>query len=218
LVAAASDLSDIQTIINKGFTEQSGLGIRFTFGASGNLAQQIKSGAPYDLFLSADETRVKDTVLPDSVTVYAQGRIALWSKSGKFITLDSLMMPGVLHVAIANPEHAPYGAAAKQALERAGLWTKLAGKIVYGESVRQALEYAESGNADAVITAWSLVINRRGIVLPANLHDPIRQAGGVVRSSQRADAARALLRFLVSPAGRQILAKGGFDPAEVTRP
>lgn len=197
---------------------QSGVRIRFTFGASGGLAQQIKSGAPYDLFLSADEARVKDTVIPGSETIYAQGRIALWSKSGKIASLAGLEAPGVLHVAIANPEHAPYGTAAKQALQKAGLWTKLAGKVVYGESVRQALEYAESGNADAVITAWSLVINRGGIELPANLHDPIRQTGGVVKSSQHAQAGRAFLRFLVSAEGRRLLTNGGFDPPDVTRP
>src|SRR6185295_2157852 len=133
MVAAASDLIDFQGVMVKEFRAQSGVSVRFTFGASGALAEQIKSGAPYDLFLSADEVRIKDVVIPDSQTVYAQGRIALWSKSGRITTLDALPTPGVLHVAIANPGHAPYGAAARQALERAGLWSKLTGKIVYGE-------------------------------------------------------------------------------------
>ena len=218
LVAAASDLIDVQDALVKGFKAQSGIEIRFTFGASGALAQQVKSGAPYDLFLSADQARVKDVVIPDTETVYAQGRIALWSKTGKITTLTELLGPGILHVAIANPAHAPYGVAARQALERAGLWTRLAGKIVYGESVRQALEYAEGGNADAVVTAWSLVINRGGILLPTTLHDPIRQAAGVVRGSRNPDLGRAFLRFLVSPEGRALLAKSGFDAPDITRP
>ena len=119
---------------------------------------------------------------------------------------------------MANPGHAPYGVAARRALVQAGLWTRIEKKIVYGESVRQALEYAENGNADAVVTAWSLVVNRGGILIPANLHDPIRQAGGVVRDSKQPEAARAFLRFLMSPEGQRLLAKGGFDAPGVTRP
>jgi len=179
------------------------------------LARQIASGAPYDVFLSADEARVKaltagGDLIPDSVVVYAQGRIALWSKSGSIRSLADLTAPGILHIAIANPAHAPYGVAARQALEKSGLWTTLGKKIVYGESVRQALEYAESGNADAAITAWSLVSQKGGILLPPNLHNPIRQAGGVVKTSKNPEAARAFLRFLVSADGRRILENHGF--------
>jgi len=220
LVAAASDLIDIKGFLAQGFTVGK---VQFTFGASGNLAQQVKNGAPYDVFLSADEQRVKEltqagNLIPASVAIYAQGRIAIWSKSGKVAALDALQSPGILHVAIANPTHAPYGAAAKQALERAGLWAKLEGRIVYGENVRQALEYAENGSADAVSTAWSLLVNRGGILLPANLHNPIRQAGGVVRNSKNPGVAQAFLRFLVSPEGQRILTKNGFDSPEPTRP
>jgi len=121
-----------------------------------------------------------------------------------------LITPAVLHIAIANPTHAPYGAAARQALERAGLWAKLSGKIVYGETVRQAFEFAQSGNAEAAIVAWSLVSDRGGILLPANLHSPIRQTGGVVKSSRHADASRQFLLFLISSEGRRILQGHGF--------
>ena len=188
--------------------------LRFTFGPSGSLARQISSGAPYDVFLSADQARVKDLIasgdlLPDSAVNYAQGRLALWSKDGKFHSLTDLV--AATHISIANPAIAPYGLAAKQALEKSGLWEKVAPKIVYGESVRQALEYAESGNADAALTAWSLVVQARGVLLPATLHDPIRQSGGVVKGTQNPAAARAFLRFLVSPEGQRLLERNGFS-------
>ena len=211
LVAAASDLIALQGPLTSSF----GHDLHFTFAASGSLARQISSGAPYDVFLSADEARVKELTLsgdlvPDSVVNYAQGRLALWSKDGRFRSLSDLESPGILHIAIANPATAPYGAAAKQALEKTGLWGKLSARIVYGESVRQALEYAESGNADVALTAWSLVVHRGGILVPANLHNPIRQSGGVVKSSRNAQAARAFLRFLMSPDGRRLLEANGF--------
>jgi molybdate transport system substrate-binding protein len=214
-VAAASDLIDIKGSLTEAFAAKPGARLRFTFGASGALARQIASGAPYDVFLSADEGRIKELaaagdLVSDSIEVYALGRIALWSKGGAAKSLSGLQAAKILHIAIANPGHAPYGAAARQALEKAGLWQKLERKIVYGESVRQALEYAESGNADAAITAWSLVVHRGGILLPSELHNPIRQAGAVVRSSRNQPAARAFLRFLLSPEGRRLLESGGF--------
>jgi len=215
LIAAASDLIAVQAPLSNAWNALSDHRLRFTFGASGMLAQQVASGAPYDLFLSADEVRVKDLVnsgnlLRDSVVEYARGRLGLWSRGRRFAALGDLMGPAVLHIAIANPVHAPYGAAAKQAIEKSGLWPKLSEKIVYGESVRQALEYAESGNAEAAIVAWSLVSDRGGILLPANLHSPIRQAGAVVKSSKNQEAARYFLRFLVSPEGRKLFESHGF--------
>jgi len=206
LIAAASDLIDIQAPLARAYTDHNGVRLLFTFGPSGQLARQIANGAPYDVFLSADEDRVKDL---DSVAIYAEGRIALWSKSGTIRKLDDLA--ALRHIAIANPAHAPYGIAAKQALEKSGLWNKLQAKIVYGESVRNALEYAESGNAEVAITAWSLVVHRGGILLPAVLHSPIRQAGGVVKTSKNKDAARAFLRFLLLPETQRLLENNGFS-------
>lgn len=181
------------------------------------LARQIEHGAPYDLYLSANERFVNDLaasgrLLPDSVKVYALGRLGLWSKSGKIKSLDDLKGSDVRHVAIANPVHAPYGAAAKQALESSGLWTVLQPRLVYGENVRQALEMAQSGNADAVVTAWSLVWDRAAAQLPETLHAPIRQAGGVVAASAHRAQARKFLLFLTSPEGRRILEAHGLIP------
>jgi len=213
LVAAAADLTPLEQPLARA----TGLRVRFVLGASGMLARQIEYGAPYDVFLSANERFVRDLtssghLLPDSVTVYAEGRLGLWSKSGAFKSLAELKDPRVKHIAMANPVHAPYGAAAKQALERQGLWQELQPRIVYGENVRQALELAESGNADAVITAWSLVKDKSAILLPASLHAPIRQAGGIVAASGHPAEARRFLAFLTSPEGRKLLEAHGLFP------
>lgn len=212
LVAAAADLAPLEQPL----AQASGLRIRFVLGSSGMLARQIENGAPYDVFLSAnerfvDDLRARGRLLPDTVAVYGVGRLGLWSKSGSFKGLEDLQRAA--HIAIANPVHAPYGAAAKQALERAGLWSALQPRLVYGENVRQALEMASSGNADAVVTSWTLVKDRGAVLVPDTLHAPIRQAGGVVASSARAAEGRKLLQFLMSPEGRRLLEAHGLFPA-----
>jgi molybdate transport system substrate-binding protein len=216
-VAAAADLARIQTHICSSFAKATGFRARFSLGASGMLARQIENGAPFDVYLSANESFTRDLeatgkLAPGSVRVYAQGRLGLWSRSGRIRTLDDLLAPGIRHVAIANPLHAPYGMAAQQALKNRGLWEKLAGKIVYGENVQQALNFAETGNADAVLTAWSLVFDRGGVSLPANLHAPIRQVGAVVKSTRHPAAAFAFLNFLTGPEGRRLLSRFGLEP------
>jgi molybdate transport system substrate-binding protein len=216
LIAAAADLSGVQEPLARGFERATGQKARFTLGASGMLTRQIEQGAPYDVFLSANEAFVADLVksgrlAPDSVRVYAYGRLGLWSKDGAVKTLADLRNPRVLHLAMANPAHAPYGVAAREMFERLGLWKELEPKVVYGENVRQALEYAESGNADAVITAWSLLFDRGGVLLPDSNHAQIRQAGGVVAGRPHAAAARRFLDYLASPEGRRILTTHGFS-------
>ncbi len=217
LVAAASDLARTQSSLSASFAKTTGIPVRFTFGSSGMLARQIENGAPYDVFLSANEGFVRELtktgkILPDSVVNYANGRLGLWSRSGRFRKLPDLLDPAVRHVAIANPVHAPYGMAAREALKRRGLWEKLEKKLVYGENVQQAFQFAQSGNADAVITAWSLVYDRGGVLLPAGWHEPVRQVGGAVAGRPNAEAARRFLRFLAGPEGRKILEKSGFAP------
>jgi molybdate transport system substrate-binding protein len=213
LVAGASDLAPLTTNLTQAFERTAHVKVTFTLASSGSLAKQIENGAPFDVFLSADERLVKQLAssghLESDTTVYALGRVALWSKDGRVKSLADLKHPGVLHIAIANPEHAPYGIAARKTLETQGLWRELQPKIVHGENVRQAFQFAESGNADAVITSWTLLIGR-GILLPAEWHDPIRQSGGVVKSSSQTAVARQFLRFLSSAEGRKILEAGGL--------
>jgi molybdate transport system substrate-binding protein len=182
------------------------------------LARQIENGAPYDLFLCANEQFVRDLtaqkhLIPVSVAAYATGRLGLWSAHGTPAGLAALTDSRIRLIAIANPQHAPYGAAARALLERAGLWTRLQPKIVLAENVRQAYEYARTGNADVVITSWTLLKAEPGAkLLPENGHPPIRQSGGIVTGTQRGIEARAFLRFLLSPAGQSILHAGGLFP------
>ena len=219
LVAGAADLAPLTSALEQGFEHAPNTPaqtkVRFTLASTGSLARQIESGAPLDVFLSADERTVKDLVasgrLEPDILVYARGRLGLWSKDGRVRSLGDLKKPGVIHIAIANPEHAPYGIAARKALETQGLWSEVQPKVVYGENVRQTMQFAESGNADAVITSWTLLIGR-GVLLPAEWHDPIRQAGGVVKSSGQLALARQFLKFLTSAEGRKILLNGGLFP------
>jgi molybdate transport system substrate-binding protein len=210
VVAAASDLTPLTASLKKAFGP-----VEFTMGSSGTLAKQIENGAPFDVFLSANDQYVKELATsghldPATVIVYATGRIAVWSKDGSVRSIEDLKKPQVKYIALPNPEHAPYGVAARKALETRGLWKDIQPKIVYGENVSQALQFAESGNADAVITSWTL-LKGRGILLPAEWHDPIRQAGGVVKTSQQQAAARQFLKFLAGPEGRKILEGGGLS-------
>jgi molybdate transport system substrate-binding protein len=215
-VAAAADLSGAAPQLEVNFLKINNIEARFTIGASGMLARQIENGAPYDVFLSADEGLVRGLaasgeLAPASLVTYAEGRLALWSRSGEIRTLADLKRPEIRHIAIANPRHAPYGVAARTALERQGLWAALSERVVYGENVRQALQFAETGNADAVLTAWSLVLDRGGILLPAGSYGPIHQMGGVVASSKHPREAAAFLAFLTGPAGTAILRRFGFN-------
>jgi molybdate transport system substrate-binding protein len=206
LIAAASDLAPIVPKLEKAYKEK----IRFTLASSGSLKQQIENGAPFDVFLSASEKYVLD--LGDLVTdrtVYATGRIALWSPNGSVPSLADLRKSTVTHLAIPNPQHAPYGVAAKEALESQRVWKDVEPKIVYGENVRQVLQFAESGNVDAVITSWTLLIGK-GTLLPAEWHSPIRQTGAVVKASSQPDAARRFLKFLLSAEAQKILKEGGL--------
>jgi molybdate transport system substrate-binding protein len=213
IVAAASDVGPLTASLNDAFAKTAHTQVKFTLAASGSLAQQIENGAPFDVFLSADERLVKGLVashnLEPNTIVYAVGRLGLWSRDGSVHSIDDLKKPTVKFIAIANPEHAPYGVAAKKALETRKLWSEVQPKIVYGENVRQALQLAETGNADAVITSWTLLVGR-GVLLPAEWHDPIRQSGGVVKTSKQPEVARQFLNFLSSAEGRKILENGGL--------
>lgn len=179
------------------------------------LSRQIAAGAPFDVFLSANESFVNDLVKAgkierDDVQIYATGRVAMWSKSGAFQSLEDFGKFATVRVAIANPSHAPYGAAARQALEKAGLWARLEPNVVLAENVRQALQFAESGNVDLCLTAWSLVHDKNGVLLPAELHSPIRQVGAEIRRSKQRKLARQFVEFLMSADGKRILAANGL--------
>jgi len=222
LIAAAADLAPFEAHLTQAFTAVGGGPVRFSLGSSGMLARQLESGAPYDVYLSANEQFVQQLatsgkLLNDSLACYATGRLGVWSVRAPVGDLQALTGSSYRLIAIPNPEHAPYGAAAVAMLRRQGLWPKLQPKAIFAENVRQAFEYAATGNADAVITAWTLLRGRPGAkLLPAASHPPIRQSGGVVRGSAQEARARAFLRFLLAPAGQAILRAGGLDPPPAT--
>ncbi|QOY86107.1 molybdate ABC transporter substrate-binding protein [Paludibaculum fermentans] len=218
-IAAAADLTPLESALSA----QSSTPVTWSFGSSGLLARQIRAGAPFDLYLSANEAFVQDLaksdlLLPGSVRTYATGRLGLWSLSGHIRTLKDLTLPEVRHIALPNPQHAPYGAAARELLEKAGLWKQLQSKIVLAENVRQAYEFGRTGNADAVLTSWTLLHDQGGLLLNDKDHAPIRQSGGVVKGAKNTKAAQAFLDFLLSPAGQKILLRFGLTPAAATPP
>jgi molybdate transport system substrate-binding protein len=216
VVAAASDLASAAPDLTRAAAQQ-GLRVRFVLGSSGMLARQIEQGAPFDVFLSANQKFVDELAAAGKLTgamPYALGRLALWSARPDITTLDALALDNVRHVAMANPAHAPYGVAAQQALESRGVWAKVKPKIVYGENVRQAYQFAESRNADAALTAWSLVRQNQAVLIPDSWHQPIRQTGAVVRASAHADQAKRFLDWLTGPAGQRLLREAGFGSPE----
>jgi molybdate transport system substrate-binding protein len=220
-VAAAADMASAEAALSSSFQKSYPPdSVRFVFAASGALAQQISNGAPYDLFLSANESFVDQLainrkILPDSVRVYALGELGILWRDTKLHEISDLKQDWVRFVAVANPRLAPYGAAAQQSLEHESLWDSLRSKIVFGENVRQALQLFDSGNADVVLTSYSLMAGRPGAaVVPADWHNPIRQKAGIIAASQNVDVARLFLAFLRSPEGSRILAAHGLKPVK----
>jgi molybdate transport system substrate-binding protein len=219
-VAAAADLQFAFTEIAELFEQETGRPVTLVFGSTGQLAQQIENGAPYDLFAAAnidfvEELAGKGLALPDTVALYARGRIVLAVNRESGIaatTMDDLLAPAIQHVAIANPEHAPYGMAAKQALQAAQVWDAINPKLVLGENVRQVLQYVQTGNAEVGIVALSVanVPEVTWTLLDESLHQPLDQALAVVTDSPHAQAARDFAAFINGETGRPIMRKYGF--------
>ena len=219
-VAAAADLQFAFGEIGQLFQRETGHKAVFIFGSSGTLATQIENGAPVDVFAAAnsqfvDDLRARGMLLGDTQQLYALGRIVLAGDKRSGLSLrevDELARPDVKRVAIANPEHAPYGRAARQALEARGIWEQVRPKLVYGENVRQALQYIQTGNAEAGIVALSIanVAEVDYVLVDEGLHQPLRQALAVVAGSKHEQAARELIVFINGPLGRPIMKKYGF--------
>jgi molybdate transport system substrate-binding protein len=224
-VAAAADLNFAITDVAAQFETKTGTKVNVTYGSSGNFFAQLKNGAPFDLFLSADidyARKLDEAGLgePGTLYLYAIGRIVIWapanspldvSKSGWKALLDER----VRKVAIANPEHAPYGRAAVAAMQKAGVYDQVKSKLVFGENISQAAQFVQSGNAQAGILALSLAVSDamkdgKRWDIPQELHPPIEQAAIVMKNAKNKEAARAFLEFVKSDAGRATLAKYGF--------
>jgi molybdate transport system substrate-binding protein len=225
-VAAASDLKFALDEIAKAYARDTGKGVRLSYGSSGNFRRQIAEGAPFEVFLSADEGYVRELAkegrLEDEGSVYAVGRLVLFAPAGSPVDpakglapVAALARSGALgKFAIANPAHAPYGRAAREALENAGAWAALRGRLVLGENVSQAAQFAISGDAAAGIFAYSLTfspaVSRRGrfALLPESSHAPLVQRMALVKGA--GEDARAFYRYLQGPAARDTLARYGF--------
>lgn len=220
-VAAASDLAFAFKEIGALFEQETGVKTNFNFGSTGQLAQQIEQGAPYDLFAAANESFVdelesRDRVLPDTKALYAQGRITLWTRADSNQMpqkVEDLTKPGFKRIAIANPDHAPYGVAAREAMQSVGIWEKIQPQLVLGENALATLQYGIHGEVDVVIAPLSLSISQkdgRWVLIPADLHKPINQALAVVKDSKNQADARAFAEFINGPVGRPIMIKYGF--------
>ena len=219
-VAAAANLTDVFGEIGQAFEAQKGIDIVFSYGATAELAQQIENGAPFDVFAAADTEHVDSLVaarklIGGSRAIYAKGQLALWIPTGEAAgvqTLRDLAAPKIRFIAIAQPKLAPYGQAAVEALHNARLWEQLQSKIVYANSISMAKQLAATGNADAALTAYSLVLHERGTVLKVDpaLYHSIEQALAIVASAPRMEEARQFRSFLLGPEARAILAKNGY--------
>ena len=228
-VAAAADLSFALPRITGIFEQQTGRTVRVVYGSSGTLYAQIQNGAPFDVYLSADVNYARQLVnlhqaLGDSFTRYAVGRIVLWAPKDSPLDLKQfgiriLEHPEVQKIAIANPEHAPYGRAAVAAMTHFNMYYHLGPKLVLGENVSQAAEFVRSANAQVGIIALSLALApsmREGKTweIPLTAYPPLEQAGVVLTFSRNQAFARRFLEFLKSPKAAEVFRQFGYGPVQ----
>ena len=225
-VAAAADLKWALEEVRREFcAEHPDIQVETTFGSSGQFYAQLTQKAPFDLFLSADldyARKLQEAGLGHSLFTYAVGRLTLIVPSGSKLDLDklglkALLDPSVLHVAMANPIHAPYGRAAQAALAGAGLGAQVQPKLVLGENVSQAAQFVHTGAAEAGLVALSLAqapemrARTRSWLVPRELHPALEQGGVVLAWARDREAAEALRAYLTGPRGRAVLARYGFE-------
>ncbi len=221
IIAAAANLTDVFQKMGPEFESATGVHPVFSFASTAQLTQQIENSAPFDVFAAADATHVeelerKGLLLAGSRAVYARGILALWVPAGTrsgITRIEDLGKPGVHFIAIAKPELAPYGQAAVETLQHLGIWTRVQSKIVYAENINVARQYGASHNADAVFTAYSLVLHEPGTLLPVDesLHAPIDQELGIIANSKNLRSARKFTDFLLRGPGRKMLLKSGYS-------
>lgn len=223
-IAAAASLTSAFEAAGKAFETSSGHEVTFTFKASGKLAAQIAQGAPFDVFASADMSYVQDVIDSDSAiaetrSTFAVGRLVMWVPEGTPpASLGDLTASRFERIALANPDHAPYGAAARAALKNEGVWREVEKRLVFGSNVRQALQYGESGNADVALVALPLVLKAGGQHTPidGSLHPPLEQGIVVLSHTKKRDEAQAFVDFLRSDSGAEILEGFGLAPPPAT--
>lgn len=222
-VAAAADLSAAFEELARDFSKETSIEVQLAFGASGILSKQIQEGAPFDVFASAsmhfiDATIQRGACDPASRAEHARGRLALWvppSRGPAPKTLAELLDPKFRRIAIAHPEHAPYGRAAEHALANAKLMRSLQARIVIGENVRQAYQFAQTGNADIAIVALSLVVgdlDKNATLVDPSLYPPIQQGIVACLRGENSEAGHHFVRYAIGPKGKTLLERYGFGP------
>jgi molybdate transport system substrate-binding protein len=226
-VAAAADLTGALGEIAANYQKATGQEVKLSFGASGNLTSQIRNGAPFDLFFSADEDYPKklvDAGLADANSIYryAMGRLVLWVPASSSLDIEhrglrSLLDPSVTKIAIANPQHAPYGRAAEAALKHEGIYDSVASKLVLGENVSQAAQFVESGNAQVGLVALSHALaphmkdKGRYWQVPSADYPVLNQAAVLISKSVNKKRAQAFLEFVKSADVVSLLQHYGFS-------
>jgi molybdate transport system substrate-binding protein len=224
-VAAAADLQFVMQEVAARFQKETGKTVKPIYGSSGNFFQQVQNGAGFDMFFSANldypkKLEAAGLTEPGTLYEYAVGKIVIWvpndSKLDVTSGLQSLLNASINKIAIANPQHAPYGQAAVAALKKESVYDKIAGKFVLGENISQTASFVVSGSADAGIVALSLALSPnmkdkgRYAEIPADDYPPIEQACVILKSSQQKDTARAFLDFIKTPAIGQLFRTYGF--------
>lgn len=233
-VAAAADMSAVLPELVAAYSQKTGQTVKLSFGASGNLTNQIRNGAPFDVFFSADEDYPHQLVnegLASGTTLYryAVGRLVLWIPNDSPLDLSklgikALLDPSVKKIAIANPTTAPYGRAAVGTLRHFEIYDQVASKLVVGENVGQAAQFVESGNAQAGLIALSHALapamksKGRYWVVPLDAYPTLNQAAVVISGSKQQGAARNFLEFVRSPEAASLLASYGFTLPEEKQP
>jgi molybdate transport system substrate-binding protein len=228
-IAAASDLQFALPEITARFQKETGYIVGLTFGSSGNFYSQLRNGAPFDLFFSADlaypeKLDAAGLVEPGTLYRYATGRIVLWVRNESPIDISRGMIvltePGVQRIAIANPQHAPYGRAAAAALRHEGVYERVRDKLVRGENISQTAQFVESANADIGILALSLAqapalkTKGRYFEIPESFYPPIEQGVILLKSSHEKTAARRFLDLIRKPEIVKLLRSYGFSVAD----
>lgn len=229
-IAAAADLKfAMDEIVSTYKQTHAGDEVEVIYGSSGKFYTQIQQGAPYDLFFSADITLPRELdkagLALSEVRPYALGRIVLWSANldARKMTLTNLTDPKIVHIAIANPKHAPYGKRAEEALRASGLWEKVQSKLVYGENIAHTAQFVQTGNAQVGIIALALAVNpelaKRGgyWLIPDKLHEPLEQGFVITKRAKDNALAKRFAEYMDSKPARTVMVKYGFVlPSEVT--
>lgn len=222
VVAAAANLTDAFQELSRRFSDRTGIRVILSFGGTADLAKQVENGAPFDVFAAADSAHVealeqKGLLTPGTRALYARGSLVLWFPAGSTINVvrvEDLQLKEVERIAIAKPDIAPYGQAAVETLRALKIWDQVEPKVVYGMNVSQVKQFVSSGNAEAGFLPRALVKPGEGkyIEIAEELHRPIEQALGVIKASDKQDAARRFADFVLSPEGQLILKEYGYKP------